>query len=117
MADAWKDVSVETVKNCLAKCGITEQTCEDEDNIVDEEFNALFNKLADSECNMTAEEYVDFDVETCSSLPAINSDMVDWRESSVKACVTENLRKECGDLNEVASDNDDDNDDDGDDDD
>ena len=57
---------------------------------------------------MTAEEYVDFDVKTCSSLPGINSDMVDWRVSSVKACVTEYLRKECGDLNEVASDNDDD---------
>ena len=59
---------------------------------------------------MTEEEYVDFDVETCSSLPVINSDMVDWWVSSVKACVTEYLTKECGDLNEVASDNDDDKD-------
>ena len=79
---------------------------------MDEEFNALFNELTDSKGDMTAEEYVDFDVEKCSSLPAISSDMVDWRESSVKACVTEYLRKECGDLNEAASDNDDDNDDD-----
>ena len=23
VADAWKDVSVETIKNCFAKCGIT----------------------------------------------------------------------------------------------
>ena len=50
---------------------------------------------------MAAEEYVDFDVETYSFLPAINSDMVDWRISLVKACVIEYLRKECGDLNEV----------------
>ena len=49
---------------------ITKQTSEDEDEIVDEEFNALFNDLANSECDMKAEEYVDFDVETCSSLPA-----------------------------------------------
>ena len=49
---------------------ITKQTSEDEDEIVDEEFNALFNDLAHSECDMKAEEYVDFDVETCSSLPA-----------------------------------------------
>ena len=49
-------------------------TSEDEDDIADEVFNALFNELTDSECDMTAEEYVDFDVETCSSLPAINSD-------------------------------------------
>ena len=34
--------------------------------------------------------------------------MIDWRVSSVKACVNEYLGKECDDLNEVASDNDDD---------
>ena len=105
-------MSVETIKNCFVICGITEQTSEDEDDTADEEFNALFNELVDSECDMTAEEYVDFDVETYSSLPAINSDMVDWRVSLVKACVTEYLRKECSDLNEVASDNDDGKDDD-----
>ena len=117
MADVWKEVSVETIKNCFAKCGITEETSADEDIVVDEEFIALPSELPDSECNMTAEEYVDFDVETCSCLPAINSDMVDWRVTSVKACVTKYLRKECGDLDEVASYNDDDKDDDGDDDD
>ena len=71
MADAWKEVSVEMINNCFAKCGITEKTSEDEDEIVDEEFNALFNELADSECDMTAEDYVSFGVETCRSLPTI----------------------------------------------
>ena len=55
VADAWKEVSVEMIKNCFAKCGITEQTSEDEDDIGDEEFNALFDKLADSECDITVE--------------------------------------------------------------
>ena len=50
---------------------------------------------------MTVEEDVDFDVERCSSFTAINSSMVDWGVSSVKASVTEYLRKECSDLNEV----------------
>ena len=114
LADAWKEVNVKTIKNCLAKCGITEQTSEDEDDIVDVEFNILFNKLADLECDMTADKYVNFYVVTCSFLPAINSDKVDWRVSLVKVCVTEYLRKECGDLDEVTSDNDVDKDDDGD---
>ena len=74
---------------------------------MDEEFNALFNELTDSECDMAGEDYDNFDVEKCSSMPAISSDMVDRRVSSVKACVTEYLRKECGDLNEMASFNDD----------
>ena len=49
---------------------ITKQTSEDEDEIVDEKFNALFNDFEHSKCDMKAEEYVDFDVESCSSLPA-----------------------------------------------
>ena len=108
VADSWKEVSVETIKNCFAKCSITDQIGQDEDDLVDEEFNSLFNELVDPECGMTAEEYADFDVETCNSLPPINSDMVDWRVSSVKACVTEYLQKECGDVNEVVLDSDDD---------
>ena len=116
LTDARNEVNVETIKNCFAKCGFTEQTIEDEDDIVDEEFNASFNKLADSECDMTGEEYVDFNIKTCSSLPTINSVIVDWKLSSVKASVIKYLRKECCDLNEVASDNDDGKDDDDDDD-
>ena len=115
VADSWKEVSVETIKNCFAKCGITHQIGQDEDDLVDEEFNSLFNELMDPECDMTAEEYVDFDVETYSSLPLcsliFDSHMVDWRVSSVKACVTEHLQKECGDVNEVALDSNDDKDD------
>ena len=111
VADSWKEVSVETIKNCFAKCGITDQIGQDENDLVDEEFNSLFNEHVDPECDMIAEEYADFDVETCSSLPPINSDMVDWRVSSVKACVTEYFQKECADVNEVALDSDDDKDD------
>ena len=94
VVDTWKKVIVETIKNCFAKYGIAEETVEDEDGIVDEEFNALLKGLADSICHMIAEEYVDFNVEICSFLPAINLDMVDWKVNAVKTCVTEYLRKE-----------------------
>ena len=60
VVDAWKEARVETIKNYLAKCQITEKTSEHEDDIMGEEFNALFNELADSVCDMTAKEYVDF---------------------------------------------------------
>ena len=46
VADAWKEFSVETIKTCFAKCGITEQSNENDDDIVNEEFNVLFSELA-----------------------------------------------------------------------
>ena len=41
VADSWEEVSVETIKNCFAKCGITDEIGQDEDDLVDEEFNSL----------------------------------------------------------------------------
>ena len=43
---------------------------------MDEDFDTLLNELADSEYDITAEEYVDFDVETCDYLAAIKSAQV-----------------------------------------
>ena len=54
------------------------------DSCVDENFLELIKELLDSE--MTAEEYIDFDIKTCTSVPDINSDEVDWRVSSVEKC-------------------------------
>ena len=108
VADTCEEVSIKTIKNCSAKCIIVLLSKQD-----DEEFNAFFNKLAYSECDMTVGKYVNLDVQACSSLPGISSDVADQGGvSSVKACVTEYIRKECGDLNEVAADNDDKKDDD-----
>ena len=65
VADSWKEVSVDTIRNCFGKCGITEKTVESETEEIDEEFTTLFNELTDgSEGGMKAEEYVDFDVAT-----------------------------------------------------
>ena len=120
MAKASKEVTAETIKNCFANCGFTEETSEIEDDIADEEFNALFKELADSDCETTVEEYIDFDVGTCSLAPPINSDAVFWgsgslvplmfRVCSVQKCVTEYLRKKSGkdDIEVVSSDDDED---------
>ena len=94
VAKAQKEVTAETIKNCFAKCDFADETSEIEDDMVDEEFNALIKGLADSDCETTAEEYIDFDVKACRSVPAINPDTVDLTVSSVEICVTEYLHKE-----------------------
>ena len=95
---AWGEVSVDTIKNCFKKCGFDENSNQDDDDndekVLDEEFKALFDELADS--SMTQEEYIDFDIEVCTSYPKINSDKVDWNVSSVSKCVSEYLNKESG---------------------
>ena len=49
VAKALKEVTAETIKNCFAKCGFTEETSEIEDDIVHEEFNTLLKELAVSD--------------------------------------------------------------------
>ena len=41
VAKAWKEITAEPSKNCFAKCCFTKETSEIEDDIVDQEFNAL----------------------------------------------------------------------------
>ena len=95
IAKAWEEVSVNTIKNCFKNCGFDENDNDgDDENGLDEEFKALFDELADS--SMTQEDYIDFDLEVCTSHPEINSDEVDWKVSSVNKCVSEYLNKEAG---------------------
>ena len=45
VAKAQKEVTAETIKNCFAKCGFTQETSEIEDDVVDEEFNAKNSQI------------------------------------------------------------------------
>ena len=72
-----------------------EQTAENDDAELDGEFTELFNKLTEMdevENDLTADEYIDFEINVPSCHPPINSEMVDWK--AIQECFDEYVNKE-----------------------
>ena len=87
--DPWKEVTTDTIKNWFAKCGIAEKRVEVNDELEDE-FEDLFKELTgELESNIIAEEYIHFDAATNTFPPALNSDKIYWRITSIQDCISE----------------------------
>ena len=59
-------VSVTTIKNYFAECGIVQHVVENNKSELDDEFTELFKEpteMNEAESDFTAEEYIDFDNE------------------------------------------------------
>ena len=76
----WKSVTPEIIKNCFGKCGFdVENNCEVINDQIDAEFLELFDQLSSQ---TDIDEYIQFDIEVVTSLPAIYPLMVDWRQET-----------------------------------
>ena len=76
----WKSVTPEIIKNCFRKCGFdVENNCEVINDQIDAEFLELFDQLSSQ---TDIDEYIQFDIEVVTSLPAIDPLMVDWRQET-----------------------------------
>ena len=76
---AWEEVSDQTVTNCFRKCGFCNK---DQDGVVqkldqdeDEEFANLVKQLAG---DIDQHDYVDFDKDIASSMPAVYVGSISW---------------------------------------
>ena len=97
LAAAWNEVTEKTIRNCFAKCGILEQTAENDDAELDGEFAELFKELTEMdevENDLTADGYIDFEINVPSCHPPINSEMVDWKATSIQESFDEYVNKE-----------------------
>ena len=97
VAAAWNEVTEKAIRNCFAKCGILEQTAENDDAEFDGEFAELFKELTEMdevENDLTADGYIDFEINVPSFHPPINSEMVDRKSASIQECFDEYVNKE-----------------------
>ena len=85
---AWKEVSDQTVINCFRKCGFRNQTPDEDvqtlDQDVDRGFADLVKELAG---DVDPNEYVDFDREFVSSMPAVDAGNCGWRQELRKEII------------------------------
>ena len=86
---AWKKISDQTITNCFRKCGFLNkaqdgavQTTLDQDE--DEEFANLVKELAG---DVDPDDYVDFDKDIASSMPAVDAASISWRQEIRKEVI------------------------------
>ena len=82
--EAWKEVTETTIKNCFEKCEIIKNDDLMEIEEEDLEFEALVQELCP---DVSATEYVNFDVDIPASEALINKHKIDWRQKSRKDCI------------------------------
>ena len=92
---AWKSAVPETIKHCFKKCGFDVGNTSAGNEKIDVEFQELFAQISDE---ITIDEYIDFDFETVTSEPAVNTQNVDWRQESRERSIVEVIH-----LDDVAS--------------
>ena len=88
--EAWKEVTGTTIKNCFEKCGIIKNDDLMEIEEEDLEFEALVQELCP---DVSATEYVNFDVDIPASEPLINEHKIDWRQKSREDCIKHRFKR------------------------
>ena len=85
---SWEEVSDKTVINCFQKCGFRNQPRDEDvqtlDQDVDREFADLVKELAG---DVNPNDYVDFDREVVSSMPAVDIGNLGWRQELRKEII------------------------------
>ena len=85
---AWEEISDQTITNCFRKCGFLNKAQDgavqtlDQDE--DEELANLVKELAG---DVDPDDYVDFDKDIASSMPAVDAGSIFWRQEIRKEVI------------------------------
>ena len=88
---AWKSVVPETITHFFKKCGFDVGNTSVVNEEIDTEFQELFARISDE---TTIDEYIDFDFETVTSEPAVNTQNADWGQESRERSIEEVIHLE-----------------------
>ena len=83
----------------LQKYGFDVENNSDANEEIDTDFQELFEQMS---AENTIYEYIDFDADVVTSLPAIDQLMVDWRKVSLEKSITKVVRNS-KDVEEIES--------------
>ena len=85
---AWEQVSDQTVINCFRKCGFRKKVQDGDVQTLDQdeegEFANLVKELAGE---VDPDNYVDFDKDIASSMPAVDAGSIFWRREIRKEII------------------------------
>ena len=85
---AWEEISDQTITNCFRKCGFLNKAQDGAVQILDqdedEEFANLVKELAG---DVDPDDYVDFDKDIASSMPAVDAGSIFWRQEIRKEVI------------------------------
>ena len=88
---ACKKVVPDTTKHCFKKCGFDVGNISVVNEEIDTEFQQLFSQISDE---TTIDEHIDFDFETITSEPVVNTQYVDWRQESREKSIAQVIHLE-----------------------
>ena len=85
---AWEEVSDQTVINCFRKCGFRNKVQDGDVQTLDQDENEeLANLVKELAGDVNPDDYMDFDKDIASLMPAVDAGSISWRQEIGKEII------------------------------
>ena len=85
---AWEEVSDQKVINCFRKCGFRNKVQDGDVQTLDQDENEEFaNLVKELAGDVNPDDYMDFDKDIASLMPAVDAGSISWRQEIGKEII------------------------------